>query len=67
MNIILAAIAAGGLINLLVWLLILAIVVYVVYLILGLLPIPQPVKTIACLVIGLIFLLVLLSHLGFGV
>ena len=47
-------------------LVVLAVVVYVVFLILGMLPIPQPIKTIICLVLGLIFLLVLLGHLGFA-
>lgn len=56
----------GGLVSLLIWLLVLAIVCYVVFLILGMLPIPQPIKTIVCLILGLIFLLVLLGHLGFA-
>lgn len=64
MTLILAAIGSSSLINLLIWLLVLAIVIYVVYLILGMLPLPGNVKTIATLVLGLIFLLILLNHLG---
>lgn len=30
------------------------------------LPIPQPIKTILCLILGLVFLLALLNHLGFS-
>lgn len=60
----LAAAEFGGLIGLLVWLLILAIVVYVIFLILGMLPIPEPVRTILCLVIGLAILLVIIQRLG---
>jgi hypothetical protein len=60
-----AQVAAGGLISLLVWLLIFAIVIYVVYLILGMFTLPPKVREIACLIIGVIFLLVLLQRLGF--
>lgn len=60
----LAVLAGSGLISLLVWLLILACVIYIVFLILGMLPLPPQVKTIVCLILGLIFLLVLLNRLG---
>jgi len=51
-------------IELLITLLILAIVVYVVYLIIGMLNLPAPIKTIVYLIAGLIVLLVLLDRLG---
>lgn len=62
---ILAAAESTGLISLLIWLLILAVVVYVVFLILSMLPIPEPIKTIICIIIGLAFLLVIVQRLGF--
>jgi Zn-dependent protease with chaperone function len=51
-------------IELLVSLLILAVVVYVVYLIINMLTLPPPVKTIVYLIVGLIFLVVLLDRVG---
>lgn len=51
-------------IDFLVTLLLLAIVLYVVHLIIGMLALPQQVKTIAYLIIGVIALLWLLSYLG---
>lgn len=56
--------AAGGLISLLVWLLIAALVIWCVYLVIGMLPLPAPIKQIVCVILGLIFLLIILSHLG---
>jgi uncharacterized membrane protein len=53
----------NGLIRLLVGLLVLALVVYVAYLILALLPLPYPVKEIACLILAVVFLVVLLKKL----
>lgn len=61
----LAQFAAGGLINLLIWLLVFALVIYVVYWVLGMMSLPGKVREIACLILGLIFLLVLLQRLGF--
>lgn len=58
------AFGSASLIHLLIGLLVLAIVIYVVYLVLGMLPFPQPVKTIISLILALGFLLVLLSYLG---
>lgn len=46
------------------WLLILSLVIYVVFLILGMLPLPGPAKQIITIILALIFLLVLLGHLG---
>lgn len=57
-------VGAGGLIGLLVWLLIFVLVMYVVFLVLGMIPLPPQARNIVTLLIGLIFLLILLSHLG---
>lgn len=56
--------AGGGLISLLVWLLILALVIYVVFLVIGMLPLPAPAKQIITVILAIIFLLVILGHLG---
>lgn len=61
---IIALLSTAALIHFAIWLLVLAIVIYIVYLVLGMLPIPAPIKSIVCLVVGLIFLLVILSQLG---
>lgn len=53
-------------IALLIWLLILLIVLYVLKLVVDALPIPNNIKTIALLIIGLIFLLLIIQRLGFG-
>jgi hypothetical protein len=55
-----------GLVSLLVWLLILALLIYVVFLILGMLPLPEPAKRIVGIILSIIFLLVVLNHLGFA-
>ena len=47
----------GGLISLLIWLLVLAVVVYLIFLVIGMLPIPEPIKTVITVVIALILLL----------
>jgi hypothetical protein len=59
-----AAIASGGLVQLLIWLLVLCLVVYCVFLIVGMLPLPEPAKKIVTIILAVVFLLVLLSHLG---
>jgi hypothetical protein len=61
---ILAALETAGLVSLLIWLLVFAVVIYVLYLILGMLPIPEPVKTILLCVVGIILLIVLVQRLG---
>jgi hypothetical protein len=61
---ILAATEASGLLGLLIWLLIFALVVYVIYLILGMLPLPQPIKNIVLIIVGVLLLIYLLSRLG---
>lgn len=66
MTLLLAAASISGLVPLLVWLLVLALVIYVVFLVVGMIPIPEPAKKIVTVVIGLIFLLLLLDRLGFG-
>lgn len=60
----LAAIESVSLISLLIWLLVFAIVIYIVFLILGMLPIPEPIRTIVLCVLGVILLLVLVQRLG---
>ena len=57
--------AAPSLISLLIWLLVLAIVIYVVFLILNMIPMPEPIRTIVLCVLGLILLLVVIQRLGF--
>ena len=59
------AVGSLSLITVLVWLLVFLIVCYIVYLILGHMPIPEPWKTVILLIVGLILLLILLSHFGF--
>ena len=51
-------------IALLVWFLVAAIVIYVVNLVVGMLALPREVKIIAMLIVGVIFLLIILQHLG---
>lgn len=58
------AFASGGLINFLIYLLVLAVVVYCVVLVLNMFPLPAPVKTIAMIIVGLIALIVLLQAIG---
>jgi predicted membrane channel-forming protein YqfA (hemolysin III family) len=53
-----------GLLGLLMTLLILAIVIYVVKLIMDMLPLPDPVKLIAYLILGLVGLIVLMNLIG---
>lgn len=55
---------AGGLISFLVTLIVMGIVIYAVYLVLNMLPLPQPIKTLVYLVIAVIFLVMLLSATG---
>lgn len=54
----------GGLIQLLIWLLVLSLIIYVVFLVLGMIPLPEPARRIVTIILAVIFLLVLLSHLG---
>lgn len=62
-----SALAGGGLISLLIWLLILCIVCGVLYYIIQLLPLPSPWKQIVLAVFLLIVLLVVLQRfLGFA-
>lgn len=51
-------------IELLVTLLLVAVVVYVVYLILGMIVLPEPMKTIVYIILGLIILFALLNEFG---
>lgn len=58
--------AGGSLISLLVWLLILALVLWAVFAVLGMIPLPGHVRQIVTIILAIIFLLVLLQHLGFA-
>jgi hypothetical protein len=58
-------VAASGLISLLIWLLVLAAVVYCLFLLLNMLPIPEPFRTIIVVIIALVLLLVIVQRLGF--
>lgn len=51
-------------IALLVWILVAIVVLYVVKLLVDYMELPQPIRTVVLLVVGLIFLLWLLSQLG---
>ena len=53
-----------SIISLLVSLLVVALVVYVVKLIIDVIPLPQPVKTIALIIVGIIALVYILSLFG---
>lgn len=67
MNTLLAAgliLGSGGLISLLIWLLILSLVIWVVFMVLGMIPLPAPARNIVTVILAIIFLLVLLGHLG---
>ncbi len=53
-------------ISLVIYLLVLLVVLYIVKLIVDALPLPDNIKTIAMLIVGLIFLVGVLQHLGMG-
>lgn len=54
-------------IELLIGLLVLAIVIYAVYVVLGMIPLPQPIKTLVWLILAVIFLVILLGQVGQGI
>jgi len=56
--------AIQGLVQLIIYLLLGGIVVYIVYWIVGMLTLPQPVKTAICLLVALLVLLWLLATMG---
>jgi hypothetical protein len=58
-------VGATSLISVLIWLLVLAVVVYVIWLILNMLPLPEPIRTIILCILGLVLLLVIVQRLGF--
>lgn len=60
-------VGTGGLIPLLIGLLVLAIIAYCIFLVVGMLPLPSPIKQLAVIIISLILLLVLLSKLGYAI
>ena len=51
-------------ISLLITLLLVAVIVYIVYLILGMISLPDPIKKIIYLVVGLIIIIWLLQYFG---
>lgn len=53
-----------ALLSFLVTALIAAVVIYVVYLIMGMINLPQPIKTIIYLIVGLFLVLYLLGAIG---
>lgn len=54
----------NDLVHLLIYLLIGGLIVYVVYWIIGMLTLPQPIKTVILAIVALVVLLWLLSTLG---
>lgn len=56
--------AIQGLVQLIIYLILGGIVVYIVYWIVGMLTLPQPIKTAICLLVALIVLLWLLATMG---
>lgn len=54
----------GSLLQLILYLLVAGILIYVVQLVLGMLAIPQQIKTIILIIIGLVFLIFILRVLG---
>lgn len=51
-------------IEFLITVLILCIVIYVIYLVLGMIQLPAPIKTIVYLIVGLILLIAVLNYTG---
>ena len=58
-------VGATSLISVLIWLLVLAVVCYIIWLILNMLPLPEPIRTIILCILGLVLLLVIVQRLGF--
>ena len=58
------AASTAPLISLVVWLIVFVFVVWLVFLIVGVLPIPDPYKTIVVALVALLLLLILVSQLG---
>ncbi len=53
-------------VSLLITLLVLCLIGYIVYYIIGLLPLPQPIKNVVLIIFGVIVILYLLQFLGVG-
>ena len=53
--------------NTVIALLVFALVVYLIFYILGMLPLPEPVKHIATIIIAVLLLIKLLSYLGVAI
>lgn len=56
--------AISGLISLIIYLILGGIIVYIVYWIVGMLTLPQPIKTAICLLVALLVLIWLLATMG---
>lgn len=56
--------ATSGLVQLIIYLLLGGIIVYIVYWIVGMLTLPQQVKTAICLIVAVLVLLWLLATMG---
>ena len=52
------------LVEFLVWILVACICIYVVHLVIGMLALPAAVRTIAMLIVGVVFLIFILQRLG---
>ena len=63
MTLILAA-SVGPLISFLIWLVVFVVVVYLAWLLVGVLPLPSPWKTIVWVLVCLILLLIFLQQTG---
>jgi hypothetical protein len=57
-------VGATSLIAILIWLLVLAVVVYLIWLIISMLPLPEPIRTVILGIIALVLLLIVISKLG---
>lgn len=56
--------AGSGIISLLVWILVLAIVAWAIFTLLGMLPLPAPIRQLVTVIVALVFLLWILARLG---
>lgn len=62
MELVLLVTTFGGLLSFLIWAVVACVVIYVIKLLLDMIPLPPPVKTIIYLIVGLIFLLFILNR-----
>ena len=64
MSTLLLAASVGPLISFLIWLVVFVVVVYLAWLLVGVLPLPHPWKTIVWVLVCLILLLIFLQQTG---